>query len=292
MSASAGSAMAGVEIFDERVCALGEGAFWHPQRGQFFWFDVLGRKLLTRGDEGSREWRFDGCVSAAGWIDRDTLLIAGETALFAHSLHTGAATLVCPLEAGNAATRSNDGRADPWGGFWIGTMGKRAERDAGAIYRYFRGELRRLFAPLTIPNAIGFAPDRRHAYFADTARHTVWRQALAERDGWPQGEPQVFIDGSAAALCPDGAAVDSDGHFWNAQWGAGRVARYDAAGHFVEAVALPATQTTCPAFGGDDLTTLFVTTATQDLAAPPAPAGKTFAIATQTRGQAEHRILL
>ncbi len=75
----------------------------------------------------------------------DHLLIASETALFRFSLTTGLRRDLCLLEAENTVTRSNDGRADLQGGFWIGTMGKNAEPGAGAIYRFFKGELRRAF---------------------------------------------------------------------------------------------------------------------------------------------------
>lgn len=126
--------------FDNRACELGEGPIWHPLRRQFFWFDILGRRLLSRDDKaGLLEWRFDSMASAAGWIDRDRLLIATETGLDILDLGTGRLAPLMPLEADRPATRSNDGRADRQGGFWIGTMGKHAESGAGAIYRYHRG---------------------------------------------------------------------------------------------------------------------------------------------------------
>ena len=137
-------------LFDARTCALGEGPLWHPERGQLFWFDILGKTLLSRQGDKTLSWRFDECVSAAGWIDRDTLLVASETALWRFDLNGAERSLVVPLEADQPLTRSNDGRADPWGGFWIGTMGFNAERGAGAIYRYYKGALRQLFAEITI----------------------------------------------------------------------------------------------------------------------------------------------
>jgi sugar lactone lactonase YvrE len=76
-----------------------------------------------------------------GWVDRETLMVASETDLFRFDIDTGAREHLLPLEADNAATRSNDGRADPFGGFWIGTMGKNGEAGAGALYRYYRGRL-------------------------------------------------------------------------------------------------------------------------------------------------------
>ena len=116
--------------------------------------------------------------SSAGWVDRDTLLVASETGLWRFDIESGERVLLQPLEDGNEATRSNDGRADPMGGFWIGTMGKGAAPGAGAIYRWYRGELRRLMAGISVSNSICFAPDGRTAYFADTPEGRIRRQPL------------------------------------------------------------------------------------------------------------------
>ncbi|MFQ5623158.1 MAG: SMP-30/gluconolactonase/LRE family protein [Paracoccaceae bacterium] len=284
------------EIFDPTVCTLGEGPLWHPELGQLFWFDIMGKALLSRAGGETQRWGFDEHVSAAGWLDRGTLMIASETALIRFDLASGKSETVVPLEAGNPRTRSNDGRADPWGGFWIGTMGKNAEDGAGAIYRYFRGELRQLYAPITISNAICFSPDRRFAYFADTRARTVWRQTLKETDGWPLGGAEVFLDFTRDGINPDGAVCDADGFFWNAQWGAARLSRFNAAGALISEIPLPTDHITCPAFGGSDLRTLYATSATQGLgkdklAAQP-DAGKTFATAVHVAGQEEHRVVL
>lgn len=282
-------------VFDARICALGEGPLWHPERQQLFWFDITGCRLLTQTAAGPADWPMPRMASAAGWIDRDRLLIATETALCRFDLQSGEWDTLCPLEADNPATRSNDGRADPKGGFWIGTMGKQAEAGAGAIYRLHRGELRRLFPGISIPNAICFTPDGRHAHFADSARRTVWRVALDD-DGWPAAEPQVFLDLTGGMAEPDGAVVDAEGVLWLALWGAGQVAAYAPDGQRLRDVALPAPHSTCPAFGGPGLTTLFCTTALQGMdeaaRAVHPDAGKTFALPNVARGQREHQVIL
>ena len=204
--------------FDARVCALGEGPLWHPERKQLLWFDILGKRLLTRDADGPKEWEFDELVSAAGWVSRDELLIASETKLFLFDLATGRSTPVAPLEAENAITRSNDGRADPYGGFWIGTMGKNAEPGAGAIYRWRRGELRRLHQDITISNAICFSPDGRFAYFTDTPTAQILRQKLDDA-GWPAGPAEIFLDLNEGGLHPDGAVIDAEGCLWKCAMG-------------------------------------------------------------------------
>lgn len=282
-------------IYDTTPCELGEGPLWHPERGQLFWFDILGRRLHTRTAAGPEAHAFPEIVSAAGWIDRERLLIASQSALFVHHLDTGARETLTPLDADNAATRANDGRADPWGGFWIGTMGKRAEPGAGAIWRWYRGELRRLYT-LTIPNAISFCPDRSAAHFADTPTGRVMRVALDE-NGWPAGEPSVFLNLAPEGLNPDGAVIDAEGLLWLAEWGAGRVSAYGADGRRRHSVETPgAPNTSCPAFGGPDFATLYITTAREHLtpealAAAPA-SGSTFAAPAPTRGLPEWRVLL
>ena len=294
---SANSQLHVPQLHDTRPCALGEGAFWHPTRRQFFWFDILGQKLLSRDHDGERTWRFGEMVSAAGWVADDVLLIAGERDLFLFDLETEEIEPVVELEANKPYTRSNDGRADRQGGFWIGTMGKNPAtgQQEGAIYRFYKGELRLLFPGIAIPNAICFTPDGSHGYFSDTTQQIVWQVAL-DAQGWPQGARRVFLDLRQDGLYPDGAVTDAEGNFCNAQWGAGRVAVYSPQGALLREVRFAAPHTSCPAFGGADLTTLFCTSARQgmsphDIAAFP-DAGKTFAAPGFGRGLPEPRVLL
>ncbi|MFC3570946.1 SMP-30/gluconolactonase/LRE family protein [Paracoccus simplex] len=251
-------------VFDPRICALGEGAFWHPERAQPFWFDILGRRLMSQLDGAPLEWQFDEMVSAAGWIDRDHLLIASQTALLRFDLRTGGQKKLIALEADKPGNRSNDGRADPRGGFWIGTMSRRAEAGKGAIYRYLDGELRLLRGNMSIPNAICFSPDGRLAYFADTAAQTVWSQDL-DPQGWPCAEARVFLDLAGTDQFPDGAVTDDQGRFWNARWGSGSVACHAPDGRLLRRLDLPAAQPSCPAFAGPGLAQLLVTSAAEGL---------------------------
>lgn len=296
-------------IYDPTPCKLGEGPLWHPLRQQLFWFDILGRRLHCRDSAGAQSWDMGEYASAAGWVDRDTLLIATQTALIRFDLTTGTGTPVAALEADNPITRSNDGRADAQGGFWIGTMGINAEPGAGAIYRYYRGALTQVWDNITIPNAICFAPGGRLMYYADTRARTLWAQPL-DADGWPDGPRRVFLqlDGldpekqgliganpdadGLIALNPDGAVVDAAGNLWNAQWGAGRIATYDPSGMLIRAINFPASQTTCPAFGGADGRTLFCTSAQQGLTNPTPDDGATFALPDSAQGQTEHQVIV
>nr|WP_240722220.1 SMP-30/gluconolactonase/LRE family protein [Poseidonocella sp. HB161398] len=280
-----------MEMYDDRACELGEGPLWHPLRNQLFWFDIIGSRLLTRTSEGPREWQFDEHVSAAGWIDDGRLLVATETALRRFDIATGDHEPVCALEADLPENRSNDGRADPMGGFWIGTMAKAGGGPKGAIYRYYRGVLEKLYGGITTSNAICFGTDGRTAYYTDTPTLKVMRQPL-DAEGWPEGVPEVFLDLAGTGHKADGAVIDSEDHLWTAQWGSGRVARYTPAGAFDRAIEVPGLHSSCPAFGGAELRTLYCTSARQSIEAPDAAQGLTYVIADAgVSGQAEHQVL-
>src|SRR5690606_12990502 len=232
-------------IFDDRICQLGEGPLWNPERGQFFWFDILGRRLLSRDAGQPLEWKFDRMASAAGWVDRDRLMIGTETGLALLDLRDGALEPVAGIEADDPATRSNDGRADRQGGFWIGTMGKGGEAGRGAIYRYYKGEVRQLAEGISIPNAICFSRDGGLAYYADTPEGKIWAQPL-DRDGWPQGEPELCLDLRPERLRPDGAVIDSEGVLCVACWGAGAVIRFAPDGRQLDRIEVGGRHSSCP----------------------------------------------
>lgn len=284
-----------MSVYDDRLCLLGEGPLWHPEREQLFWFDILGKKLLTRVKSKIKDWVFDEHVSTAGWVDRDHLIVASESALFSFHLETGKRRDLCALEADLVGTRSNDGRADPYGGFWIGTMGKAAEAGQARIYRYYRGELRQLYGDLTISNAICFSPDGRYAHFADTAKCQIYRVMLDET-GWPCTEHEPFLDFSTQKLNPDGAVVDKHGNLWVALWGTSCIAAFRPDGSLLQSVEVPASQVSCPSFGGADYSTLFATSARTGLSdsalATEPNAGAVFAFETEFQGLPEYKVIL
>ena len=157
----------GTRILSERHCHLGEGCTYDPAADAAWWFDIIERTLF-QADLASgavTSYALPLMASVLSFIDDQRQLLATENGLYVRDIADGRLTLLAPLEADNAVTRSNDGRVHPCGALWIGTMGRRGEKGAGAIYRFHRGELLRLYANVTIPNAICFSPDGAAAYF-------------------------------------------------------------------------------------------------------------------------------
>ncbi len=276
------------------TCTLGEGPLWHPELERLFWFDIPKGDMHSCNALGGqiRSWNFGEPASAAGYVDKNTLLIATASGLQKFNLTVGSWKTVCPLEETNLATRSNDGRIGPDGSFWIGTMARDGSPHLGGYYRYAGGKLDTLQSRISIPNATCFSPDGRIAYYADTRKQVIWRWPLDEA-GSPVGDKEVHINLRDLDLNPDGAICDAEGYLWNAQWGASRIARYAPDGSFAKAIELPVSQPTCPAFGGDDLKTLFITSASEGLSDSQREvepeAGKTLMLRIDIPGIPENR---
>ncbi|WP_316860007.1 SMP-30/gluconolactonase/LRE family protein [uncultured Cohaesibacter sp.] len=282
-------------VFDDRLCMLGEGPIWHPQRKQLFWFDINGKAMLSRNGEEQLRWDFDDHVSAGGWVDHDHFVVATGSSLVLFNIETGEKQTLCDLEADMPGNRCNDGRADPYGGFWIGTMGIKSDPGAGSIYRYYKGELRKLFGDITVTNGTCFTPDRKWACYTDTKTRLLMRVALDE-EGWPVGEPDIYLDFREQDLNIDGALFDKAGNVWIAHWGIHAVRAYAPDGTVVCEKTFPVTRVSCPAFGGEDFKTLYVTSARagakeEELQREPL-AGATFVCDVDFVGQQDNRIIL
>lgn len=279
-------------LFCDRACILGEGPAAHPGLGRLYWLDILGQNLCERPFTGGSTVLHDLPVMASmvARVDDHTQLLGAEDGLYLRDIATGRLRLLTPLEADRPETRSNDGRVHPSGALWLGTMGKQAETGLGAIYWFFRGEVRTLFTGLTIPNAIAFSGDGTSATFADSEAGTIWRIATDPATGLPVGDRRVFVQVPASEGAPDGAVIDAEGLLWNARWGGASLDAYAPDGRRVRSIAMPARQVTCPAFIGEGADTLVVTSATEGLDPDRTDdrfAGRTFSVPGKVKGRFE-----
>jgi sugar lactone lactonase YvrE len=279
-------------------CQLGEGPIWHAGRQQLFFFDINEQTLfaVTAAGEIADSWLFNETVAAAAVVDDHTLVLATDTGLKEFDLTTGGMNRINEIEADNPLTRTNDSRVHPSGGFWIGTMTRAEDEPGGAVYHYRAGVLTTIKSGVMIPNATCFSPDGRIAYWSDTPTKKIMRVATDPATGLPVGEWTLFADVSDGRGYPDGAVVDSQGYLWNAKWGGSCVVRHAPDGSIDRIVEVPVSQVTCPAFGGPDLKTLFITTAAKNMSAEQLAAeqhaGGLFAIDLDIAGQAEPFIVL
>ena len=280
-------------------CSLGEGPIWHVGRQQLFFFDINEQTLFAVSPTGevADSWLFNETIAAAAILDDHTLVLATDTGLKEFDLATGGMNRINEIEADRPDTRTNDSRVHPSGAFWIGTMSTGDEEAAaGAVYHYRAGVLTTLKSGIKIPNATCFSPDGRKAYWTDTPTRQILQVETDPATGLPVGEWTLFADVSDGRGYPDGAVVDSAGFLWNAKWGGSCVVRHAPDGSIDRIIEVPVSQVTCPAFGGPDLKTLFITTANKNLSpgqlAAEKVAGGLFAIDLEVAGQPEATIVL
>jgi len=278
-------------------CHLGEGPTYDAATDTAWWFDIVERRLFeARLDTGRITIHsLDVMGSALARIDAHRQLLVADDGIYVRDAADGRMTLYHQLEADNAATRSNDARVHPSGTFWIGTMGRQAEQGLGAIYALHRGELSRLYDGVTIPNAICFSPDGTIGYFAYTGKNVLFRVDLDAATGLPRGAPVALVTRRGGGGI-DGAVVDAEGLIWNARWGGGCIDVYSPQGEHLRTLRVPARQSSCPAFVGQDFSRLLVTSAWQDMGDDAKRAdpdhGRTFVLDVAARGRAEPDVRL
>lgn len=268
-----------IEPLTEPLDELGEGVTWDDASSLLWWVDIR-RHLVRRldpSDGSTAQWRLDEPVGSLALRPGPELLVAIGRSIAELDPATGdVRTRIEDLDA-DSGNRMNDGRADPQGRFWVGTMDDAERRRSGALYRIDPDwSTHRIMEGLDIPNAISFSPDGSVMYFTETRDRLIVALDLAE-DGTVRGR-RVFVEVEGPGS-PDGACVDAEGHLWSAEYGGSRVVRYAPDGTVDRVVEVPAPNVTCPVLGG---TTLYVTTARQgmsptDLADHPL-AGALFAV--------------
>jgi sugar lactone lactonase YvrE len=159
----------------------------------------------------------------------------------------------------------NDGRLDPAGRFWAGSMleGKgNVPNERGSLYS-LDGEIRKHLSNIEISNGLAWSPDGQLMYFADSAKNEVFVLDYDLKSGTCCNK-QRHIKTTKSEF-PDGGTVDSEGNYWSAIWGAGEVRQYNKSGKLLQSISVPTTQASCVAFGGPDMRYLFVTSARKNL---------------------------
>jgi sugar lactone lactonase YvrE len=255
---------------DAPASLLGESPFWHPDEQALYWCDIPGRALHRYAPAGGlhRQWPLEaepGCVAP---LPGGRLLLAMRDGLFRFAIDTGRREAVAPPPYDPATQRFNDGKADPQGRFWVGTIDDRREPLA-ALYCLVDDAFERRADGVAASNGLAWSPDGRTQYWADTKEHRVLAMDVDAADGALSRQrviaqfPKKPADGSLAGYGgrPDGAAVDAEGAYWVAMFEGQRLLRLAADGRVLQEVPLPVRCATMPCFGGDDLRTLYVTTA-------------------------------
>ena len=257
-----------VVVAARRLNILGEGPVWDARLRRLWWVDIKGGRVEwlepESGDYG--ECEIAGQVSAIAPRAIGPGLVAirkGEVGVL--DPLTGAFDRRLALEPDRPGNRANDGVVDLAGRLWFGTMDDGEITRSGAVYRLAADwRCTRVLDGLGISNTLTCSPDGATLYVADSKAGIIDALAIDPATG-DAGERRPFVNLAGEPFAPDGSAVDAEGYLWNAQWGGARIVRYAPDGSMDRIVPLPVDQPTSCAFGGADMSTLYITTARKGL---------------------------
>ncbi|MDP1741036.1 SMP-30/gluconolactonase/LRE family protein [Polaromonas sp.] len=265
------------QVVSKTPCEVGESPFWHPQEQLLYWVDIAAKKIhrcnVFMGTVES--WAMTaphdlepGCIAPAAG---GGLVIALRDGIYRSKSWGGALQRLAAASHHSTTTRFNDGKCDPLGRFWASTIYEPRDARHAALFCLQGGALARIAGDATVGNGLAWSADSRTLYWSDTTAHVirawdwdsvgntlskarVFMQFPFKPAGWQPGKPGY-------GGRPDGAAVDSEGNYWVAMFEGARVLKLSPAGELLAEIATPVQCPTMVCFGGDDLQTLYLTSA-------------------------------
>ena len=249
-----------VDLVLDAKALLGEGALWSVRDGLLFWIDI-DAGLVHRYDPDTGTNRSLDVGQPVGTIVRRMkggAMVALRDGFAALDLESGNLTFLADPEKHLAGNRFNDGKCDPAGRFWAGTLG----RAPGALYRMDTDlSVRRMVGDVRCSNGIAWSLDKRTMYYIDTPTGYVEAWDYDDATG-NIANRRVCIRIPEGNGSPDGCTLDADGNLWVAHWDGWNVTCYDpATGKPVRRIPLPVAKVTSVAFGGPGLDVLYITSA-------------------------------
>ena len=257
-----------VSTFWAGRAVLGECPLWDSRTGTLYWVDFAAHTVFAQAPGAGQPTAIDVWtgVSCIGLTEDPRVLIAGlSTGWHLLDLRTGARTFLADPETARPSCRFNDGAADPAGRFWTGSLEESQTDPVGRLYR-LDADGRYITADegFRCSNGMDWSPDGRWMYFVDSNDHVIYRYSFDAGSG-TVADRRVFVDTSSSQGVPDGLRVDAAGEIWCAFWGGAHLTRFTPGGAVAEVVPVPVPLPTSIAFGGPDLSTLYITSASIDL---------------------------
>jgi len=278
---------------------VGESAIWHEVESALYWVDIEGFTVnrLHAASGKFTSWKMGSNPSALAIDDDNFLVVATRNGLLRLNTTDGVETPIVDAPYDTSKVRFNDGRVDPAGRFWIGTMYEPRDQPAAEMYVLERDALRCAWrGGMTNSNGLAWSLDGRTMYHADTTTHRIDCYDFDPATGEQSNARTILTFASDKKAAdyggrPDGATMDAEGMYWVAMFEGGRVLRISPTGEILREIGLPVRCPTSLAFGGPDLRTLYITSASQgrsaDEIAKYPHTGKVLALRVDVAGREE-----
>jgi len=272
-----------VELFYQIDAIIGEGAYWDWRTSELLMVDITGGRVIKLSPSGDliKEYQLGNKVGAVIGVENSPNYLLVEQRGLTMMAPSGARTELLMLLEANEQKRFNDAKADPAGRLWAGVMGMDQRPGVGALYSYQAGGLmHQMITDLTVPNGLDWTIDNKTMYFIDSPTRTVgvYDFNLETAEISLRNSFSMPISGN-----PDGMTLDAEDNLWIALWDGSAVIQLSPEGKLMQQIDLPVSRVTTCTFGGKDLTTLYITSASfgvdEDLA------GSVFVYETDTQGK-------
>lgn len=247
---------------------LGEGAFWYDKNQTLYWVDIEGQQLHLFHPETKTNRSFP-TPSRIGTVvpqTDSTAVIALEDGVYIINTNNGVLSLLTHLEKDMHVNRFNDGKCDPNGNFWVGSMHLDQSEPMGSLYKVTpKGVTTKMLDSVTISNGIVWTQNATTMYYIDTPTGNIQAFDFDKKTSTVSNE-RTAVKVAVSDGYPDGMAIDSEDMLWVGLWNGNAVARYNPlTGELLEKISVPAHNVTACAFGGANLDELFITTSSLDM---------------------------
>lgn len=278
-----------VKLIIDAKASLGEGPIWDHEKKFLYWIDIINKEIRIF-DPNSGSERIIKTEQSPGTVVKGTnerLVLAFENGFYFLDLETEKVSFIADPESDIPDNRFNDGKCDPAGRFWAGTVGEEAGK-AGLYCLDTDLSVTKKIENVTISNGIVWNVDTKKMYYIDTPTNEVWGFDYDLKTG-NISKKEVVVNIPKDEGHPDGMTIDSEGMLWVAHWSGWRVSKWDpTAGKKLDEIKVPVSQVTACAFGGYALDELYITTARiglsdKDLKEQP-DAGGLFCVKTDVKG--------
>ncbi len=251
-----------IEVVHRGENLIGECPLWHPLENRLYWIDTRKPTLQRLEADGSvRVWQMPEKIGSFVFRRTGGLLIGLERGFCLFDLESERIELIADPEPGRPDLRLNDGKCDPAGRYWAGSLDTAGKQPLGSLFRLDRSSCTKMDTGFIVSNGMAFSPDGRTMIFGDSTGNRIYRYDFDAASG-EIANKRVFIDSTEEEWLVDGATFDTEGFYWAALVKGGLVGRFDPDGRLERTIAVPVMHPTMCNFGGENLDILYVTSGT------------------------------
>lgn len=247
---------------------LGEGAVWNHRSQELYWVDIIDKQLhiYNPSTKENKSYSMPSAISTVVPYSTREAIVALVDGIYKVELQTGALSVLSDVESEMTWNRFNDGKCDPNGNFWVGSMHYDQSEPLASVYKVEEnGSTTKMIDSVTVSNGIVWTKDSKIMYYIDTPTGQIVAYDF-DKESSSISNKRVVVEVSEEDGFPDGMAIDEEDMLWVGMWNGNAVAKFDPkTGKLVSKIEVPAHNVTSCAFGGKDLDILYITTSSLDM---------------------------